>query len=289
MGNKAYHVDKVISENGFENLKTKLVKLLFDEENILQNFDDALNNIKYLGSASITELLCYFFPKSCGIWNNKARQALGILGFSRDLPLKKYQITIKDYQRFNDILIQISHELKSSGFVGSDLLFVDYFLFYVWSRESGNIAITPDVAEKSFDHNEVRDFISEIGIWLGFETEIEKTIGPGARIDTVWRAQIANLGVVNYVFEVHKNGSIDSLIVNLQKSKRNPTVQKVIAVSDSGQIEKIKREMTGLPDEFIRSMAFWEVSDVISTYNKLSGAFASIGKLELVKSDFGKV
>lgn len=47
--------------------------------------------------------------------------------------------------------------------------------------------------------------------------------------------------------------------------------------------------MTGLPDEFIRSMAFWEVSDVISTYNKLSDAFASIGKLELVKSDFGKI
>lgn len=291
-GNKDYHVDRIISTNGFESLKKILSNLLFDEKKVAQNFDDALSNIKFLGPASITELLCYFFPNSCGIWNKKARDALEILGFSKDLPLKKYQINSKDYLRFNDILIQISNELKKSGFVSSDLLFVDYFLYYVQAVPEiipESICIPKANTEKSFDHNEVRDFISYIGEFLGFKTEIEKPIAAGARVDVIWEAQIANLGVVNYVFEVHKNGAIDSLILNLQKSKHSQTVQKVIAVSDSEQLERIKREITNLPDEFIRSMAFWEVSDVENTYKKLSEVFVSINKLELVKSDFGKI
>jgi len=39
-------------------------------------------------------------------------------------------------------------------------------------------------------------------------------------------------GLVTYVFEVHRKGSVDNLIVNLQKALNNPTVQKIIAVSD---------------------------------------------------------
>ncbi|MCX7974129.1 MAG: hypothetical protein N3B16_06450 [Candidatus Aminicenantes bacterium] len=53
------------------------------------------------------------------------------------------------------------------------------------------------------------------------------------------------MGVVTYVFEVNKKGAIDSLLLNLQKATSNPTVQKVIAVSDIDQIEKINNEAAG--------------------------------------------
>lgn len=98
--------------------------------------------------------------------------------------------------------------------------------------------------------------------------------------------RIANLGVVTYVFEVHKSGSIDSLILNLQKALNNPTVQKIIAVSDAKRIEKIRDEIQGLPENFRKSLAFWEVKDVISTHERLSEAMESINKLGLVKSRF---
>jgi len=103
-------------------------------------------------------------------------------------------------------------------------------LYEVWS--AGDLTKVEEIPKKyEFDHDEIRDFIRDIGISLGFEAETEKTIGHGARVDVIWRAKIANLGVVTYVFEVHKSGSIDSFVLNLQKAIRNPTVQKVIAVS----------------------------------------------------------
>ena len=99
-------------------------------------------------------------------------------------------------------------------------------------------------------------------------------------------AKIANLGAVTYVFEVHKSGSIDSLILNLQKSLNNPTVQKIIAVSDAKRIEKIRNEIKGLPENFRKTLTFWEVSDIIKTHERLSEVIKSINKLELVKSRF---
>jgi len=52
----------------------------------------------------------------------------------------------------------------------------------------------------------------------------ERKVARGAQVDAVWQARIANLGVVTYVFEVQRHGSIDSLILNLQRAQNNPTV-----------------------------------------------------------------
>jgi hypothetical protein len=287
--NKEYPVQRMISDKGFDHLKSELSSLLFSESaNIEKNFDRASKNIKFLGPASLTELMCYFNPKFYGIWNEKARTSLKILGFADVLPLDKYKISGSEYSKFNNVLSSISQELKNTGFSDSDLLFVDYFLYEVWNSsiaaEQKNAELESEI--KKFDHDEIRDSISEIGAWLGFETETEKTIGHGARVDTIWTAKIANLGIVNYVFEVHKGGSIDSLIVNLQKSKRNPTVQKIIAVSDEEQLEKIKNEIKGLPEEFVRSLSYWDVVNVKNTHKNLSEVITSIQGLELVKSEF---
>jgi hypothetical protein len=287
--NKEYQIQRMISDKGFDHLKSELATLLFsDTEQFEKNFNLASKNIKFLGPASLTELMCYFHPKSYGIWNEKARRSLTILGFENDLPLDKYKINGSEYEKFNKVMALISQELVKQGFSDSDLLFVDYFLYEVWNSstttEQEPAIIKTEI--KKFDHDEIRDFISDIGNWLGFEAETEKTIGHGARVDAVWKAQIANLGVVNYVFEVHRSGSIDSLILNLQKSKRNPTVQKIIAISDAEQLETIRNEIKGLPEEFVRSLSYWDVIDVKKTHKNMSEVITSIQALELVKSEF---
>ncbi len=69
----------------------------------------------------------------------------------------------EEYRRFNNVAKKIAQELERAGFEGSDLLFVDYSLYEVWKHT------------------------------LGFDAEIEKLIGPGSRVDVVWRARIGNL------------------------------------------------------------------------------------------------
>jgi len=129
------------------------------------------------------------------------------------------------------------------------------------------------------------------GRWRGyFDFDSGATIldwvGHGARVDNVWRARIGNLGLVTYVFEVHKTGSIDSLLLNLQKAKSSPTVQKVIAVSNEEQLEKVKRESEGLPEEFRRALGFWPVTEVQKVGQNLQSAMSVIDKLGLVQISF---
>jgi hypothetical protein len=90
--------------------------------------------------------------------------------------------------------------------------------------------------------------------------------------------------VVTYVFEVHKSGSIDSLLLNFMKARSSPTVQKVIAVSDEAQLTKIEKEASGLPDEFRRSLAYWQVSEVAEVGESLRRANESLARLELVRA-----
>lgn len=95
------------------------------------------------------------------------------------------------------------------------------------------------------------------------------------------------MGRVIYVFEVQTSGSIDSLILNLMKAKSNKAVQGIIAVSDIEQIEKIKKEVTSLP-QIKDAIKYWDYRDVLNVYDQLSSAFESINKLELVPEGFTK-
>ncbi len=285
--NKDYLVQNILDNNTIEKIRNQFENLLYGTDPFEKRFDSFIKEIKGLGPASLTEILCLFGPNHFSIWNDRARKALRYLKFD-DLPLGKYQITGKEYQKINGTLILIVKKLQELGLHDADLLAVDYFLYEIWQRKKQRGDIIEDSIEKSleFDHDEVRDFIKEIGAQLGFETDTEKSVARGARVDVVWRAKIANLGVVTYIFEVHKKGSIDSLILNLQRALNNPTVQKIIAVSDGEQLERIKEETKSLPENFRKALAFWEVFDAIETHKKLSEVIQSINKLELVKSQF---
>lgn len=283
-GNKQYLVQKVISDNGIEKIQHGLKILLNTSKKPADRYEQFLKEVKRLGPASVTEMLCYIQPDTCGIWNQKARQALKILGLDNYINPEKYRITGDEYETFNKVLISICEELKNAKFENVDLLFVDYFLYEVTQTETEQL-LKPKAME-AFDHDEIRDLIQNIGVMLGFDTDTEVQIGYGAKVDVVWRARIGNLGLVTYVFEVHKSGSIDSLLLNLQKAKSSPTVQKVIAVSDEVQLEKIKRESEGLPEEFRRSLAFWQAVEVQKVGESLQSAIEIINRLGLVQGVF---
>lgn len=286
-GNKDYLVQKIIAANGLSKIISEFENLLYGQDSFDKRFDRFLREVAGLGPSTITEILCLFDPKKYGIWNDKARKALKILKFE-SLPLTKYTISGKEYIRINEVLLEIANQLEKSGIKTPDLLVVDYFLFEVWREEKRKEKFKDEEIkeEVDFDHDEIKDFVRDIGNWLGFEVDVEKQVATGARVDCIWMAKIANLGVVTYVFEVHKSGSIDSLILNLQKALNNPTVQKIIAVSSADRIEKISKEVKGLPENFRKTLTFWEVSDVIKAHEQLAEVIESINKLELVKSRF---
>jgi hypothetical protein len=274
-GNKQYLARKIIADNGIEKLRRELKALLDTSAPVETRYERFFEEIKGLGPASVTEMLCYIQPESCGIWNQKARQAFKVLGLATYVNADKYRLSAGEYKSFNQVLRSISEELKAAGFQDVDLLFVDYFLYQASQTTPG-----PPPPEE-FDHDEVRDLIRDIGVMLGFDADTEVQVAHGAKVDAVWRARIGNLGMVTYVFEVHRLGSIDSLLLNLQKAKSSPTVQKVIAVSDEQQLEKIEGESEGLPEEFRRALGFWRVNEVRRVGENLQSAMEIINRLGL--------
>ena len=83
------------------------------------------------------------------------------------------------------------------------------------------------------------------------------------------------------LFRSQTSGSIDSLILNLMKSKSNAAVQGIVAVSDAAQLEKIRREVASLKD-IKDSIKYWDYNDVLNTYDSLTSAFETINSLGLV-------
>ena len=276
-GNKQYVAQKVLMDNGIDKLRLELRNLFKQGVAPGARYERWLKEIRHLGPASVTEMMCYNEPSRCGIWNRRAREAIKVLGLESFVPPEKYRLSGSEYEAFNELLHVIGKEIVSKGIDANlvDLLLVDFFLFHVTSKEA------PPSKAEIFDHDEVKDLVKSIGMNLGFDVNSEVPIAHGATVDVVWRAHIGNLGSVTYVFEVHRSGSIDSLILNLQRAKSNPTVQKLVAVSDELQLERIRREISSLPEEFRRALCFWPVSDVQEVGNSLKVVAESIERLGL--------
>jgi hypothetical protein len=280
--NKTYLAHKIIEDNGIDKLRTGLMHLLnsADPEEAYGRF---LTAIKGMGPASVTEILTYSHPTRCGIWNRQAREALKTLGITERVTPKKYWLSPQEYRTFNQVLGWIAEGLRRADVSDVDLLVVD-FLFYIVARDQEDKGERRgDQKTDDFDHNEIRDLIVQIGSSIRFDTDGEVKVAAGAVVDAVWRTRIANLGLVTYVFEVQRSGSIDSLILNLQKAKSAPTVQKVIAVSGSQMLESIRRETEGLPEEFRKCPRFWPVDEVQRTSRHLEEVIRSVGSLGLIE------
>jgi len=304
--NLQYRARKIIEDNRVENVRLAFKVLLDTSKDPEERYWEVLKKIKGLGPAIITEILAYVHPHECAIWNRRAREALDILGINlvdNLVDTKKWEISAKEYKVYNQVVKLINKKLsqfkKAEDDVG--LLFVDFFFYEIskgappepttdfddiLAKLSEEEERAPPEPTTDFDHDEIRDLTRDIGAMLGFEADTEVQVARGARVDVVWSAKIGNLGIVNYVFEVHRSGSIDSLLMNLQKAKNSPTVQKVVAISDKVQLEKIREESGGLPEEFRRDLTFWPVEEVLKVAGYLESAMRIIDGLNLTPEPF---
>jgi len=227
-GDAPGHIQKVvIPQNGLDNLRKSLAELIWGEGPIEKRWDRFRKSIKYLGPASMSELLCFTFPDDFIIWNRRARFGLDALEVE-NVPSHDYQVTGKCYKELCEVIKEIRQELHNAGMEGATLLTVDYFIYdefpmerespvYKKAEEADQISTEPK-KESEFKHNDIRDKIAEIGNLLGFESKTEVKVADGSKVDATWEVQIGNMGRVIYVFEVQTHGSIDSLILNLLKS-----------------------------------------------------------------------
>ena len=294
-GNKSYLVDNLLSNNTIESLRMQLQKLLWGKGSISDRYSAFRKKTKGFGTAMISEILAFTHPDQYGVWTDKVRKGLILLGFEETMPyLKKSQLYGTEFQRFNEALGIIQDELRSHGLENVDLLSLSYFLFEVWQIGSISPDISIEATKKDikletvddFDHDDVIDKLVAMGVWLGFDAEKEKPIAPGARVDVVWQAQIANLGVVTYVFEVQRRGSIDSLILNLQKAQNNPSVQRLVVVATPKDLAKVRKEVGVLPESFRKAVSYMDVSEALHASELMSEFSVIISNLKLVQSEF---
>ena len=295
-GNKHYRVSKIITDNGLDNLKGNLAQLLCGEGDIAERWDSFRSRIKGVGPAMASELLCKAHPNEFMIWNRRVWVALHYLGV-KNLPRHDYQFTGKTYKHVCAVCKQIAEELSRAGFQDASLLSVDYFIWDKLQTQDPLSSIygsklkkpeepKPESAQEAvFIHNEIRDKLSDIGQWLGFNANTEQNVADGARVDTLWEATIGNMGRVIYVFEVQTGGTIDSLLMNLLKCLNNPAVQGVVAVSDKNQLERIRREVSGVKD-LRDKLRYWDYEEVIKIHEALSYVSDCIRDLKLVPEGF---
>jgi hypothetical protein len=107
----------------------------------------------------------------------------------------------------------------------------------------------------------------------------------GCKIDAIWRSRVANLGTIAYAFEVHRRGSRDSAILNLQRVKRDPTIQKVVVVSTRQELDRFKEEMASLDESLRMSVGYFEVQDLQRALNHLQGLKDILTTLGLLSTE----
>jgi hypothetical protein len=293
-GNKHYVVDKIIENNGLETFKKNLAELVWGKKDIKERWDDFRNQVKGMGPAMISEILCKTHPDEFMLWNRRAYVGLNYLEVE-NLPRYDYQLTGKLYKYLCNVCKEISRELRNSGFKDATLLAVDYFIWDELQVEDNLSKIytkKPDFKkepesqeELKFIHDDIRDKLRDIGQWLGFNARIEQKVSDGSKVDTIWEATIGNMGRVIYVFEVQTKGSIDSLMLNLLKALNNPGVQGVVAVSDNKQLETIKKHALDVKD-LRDKLKYWDYEIILKIHESLEFVNESINNLGLVPEGF---
>jgi len=290
-GNKKYIADKIIDVNGFEHLKEKLIYLLYGKDDIIKRWNEFYKDIKQIGPASMSELLSYINPDEYVICNQVTNMCFKYLEVPK-VPNHNYQYTGEKYKMLCNVAKDIKNKMIEKGIKNVDLLIVDYMfwdIIYPISKKGTSINKTEEIPiekdEKQFIHNDIINQIVEIGQWLGFESKAEVKIAEGAVVDAIWQAQIGNMGKVIYAFEVQTHGSIDSLILNLQKATNNFAVQAIVAVSDEKQIETIKKESTEI-HSIENKLKTWNYLEVIEMHDCLERSNEIINNLGLVPDSF---
>lgn len=281
----------IFAENKMDTIRESLKDLLYGNAPMAERYDRFRDNVSQIGTSSITEILGSFDPREYMIWNERVKSGLRILGLAQDFPkraMKYSQISGADYENCIVQLKEVLKSLQQNGKPEADFLDVHFFLAHVATEHSEseikNHSESGPEEVSEWNHDEVVEMIASIGSNLGFEVDRKKKVARGAVVDVYWSAKVGNLGQVAYAFEVQKSGSVDSLILNLQRARNDPKVQRIVVVSDQPGLQNIRNEVLDLEGDFKRYLAYLDVRSLTKVSEMLTDVNEILKDLRLSES-----
>jgi hypothetical protein len=283
--NKDWLLEEML-RSGLPQIREAFKKLLYSNTPIANRFDFVKKKVRMMGAACVSEILAHHDHERYPIWNSRSRQGLISLGISESQLPKSAQISGSQYATFCKLVQDVRSQIVSKYPEFSDIFELDFLLYFVSLQDlRPEKPITPPMAIEDFDHNTVIDQVLELGDGLGFEVQKEFSVMRGCRIDAIWRSRVANLGTIAYAFEVHRKGSRDSAILNLQRVKRDPTIQKVVVVSSRDELDRFRGEIASLDEGFRTSVGYFEVQDLQRALDHLQGLKEILRTLGLLSTE----
>lgn len=285
--NKDYLFDEML-KSGLPTIRSAFKNLLYGSDQIAKRFDEVRKKVRIMGAASISEILTHHDHKKYPIWNRRSREGLIILGVDESKLPKSSQISGSQYSTFCKLADEVRLEIAKVYPIIEDLFTLDFLLYFAVIEREQPIAAKPKGEKeeiKDFEHDAVIDQVLELGDGLGFEVQKEFFVLKGCRIDAIWRSRIANLGTIAYAFEIHRKGSRDSAILNLQRVKRDPSIQKVVIVSTADELERFRGEIASLDEGFRTSVGYFEVSQLQSALDNLQSLKETLKVLGLLQTE----
>lgn len=278
--------------SGLPAIRNAFRQLLYGTDPLPKRFDDVRKSVRMMGAACISEILAHHDHTEYPIWNSRSRQGLITLGVDESRLPKSAQISGGQYAAYCKLVQDVRSQVAKEDPGFDDLFKLDFLLYYISLEEiSPEVAVeTPVVTRveaEDFEHDVVVDQVIELGDGLGFEVQKEFSVMPGCRIDAIWRSRVANLGTISYAFEVHRKGSRDSAILNLQRIRRDPTIQKVVIVSSKSELDQFKREIASLDENFRNAVGYFEVRDLQRALGQVQGLKEILNTLGLLITGAG--
>jgi hypothetical protein len=275
-----------ILKSGLDEIRDALWQLIYGDALLEMRFDFVRDHIRMMGAAAISEILAIHDPTVYPVWNRRARRSLLYLGVDPSLVPRSPQISGAQYASVANVMRYVLADVRSKYPDIRDLLDLDLFFCYLALEDIRSDEPQPafDAEAADFHHNEVVEQILQLGDGLGFEVDKEVAIVPGCRIDAVWRTRIANLGTISYAFEIHRKGSRDSAIMNLQRVSTHPSVQKAVFVAKRADLDMFRREVASLPEGFREHLGFFEVGDLQRALENLDSLKVIMNSLGLLSS-----
>jgi hypothetical protein len=271
-------------KSGLPEIRRAFKDLLYGTDPIAKRFDTARKKIRIMGAASISEVLTHHDHTKYPIWNRRSRKGLILLGVREESLPKSAQISGAQYAAFCKLVEGVRAEIAAHFPEFTDLFTLDSLLNFISTRDSQEPERIRETERiEDFDHDAVIEQVLELGDGLGFEVQKEFSVMRGCRIDVIWRSRIANLGTIAYAFEVHRRGSRDSAILNLQRVRRDPTIQKVILVSTDDELQTFQEEIKTLDEDFRTSVGYFEVNDLQQALNNLQNLKDTLETLGLLQ------
>jgi len=314
--NKTYFVNKLITDNGLNKLKTAFINLLYSEQPIARKWDDFRRSIKWMGPSILSEILTSVFPHRYGIMSRKPLNVLPYLGFLTEKETKNCSSCYasgRDYENFMETLQKVKEELKNNGLPKADYIDVYLFTSYLFEhvfelnfKRDKTTAIKSALGTKEIreitNHSEAEFILLKLGQLLGYDTyspdrnkdaygqKLEELISVDAVPQFTTPAisdAIRNIDVIWFedefpvcCFEVeHTTGVTTGLLRLYQTSQLNT---KLFVIAPADVLKKFEIEMSKIPFRKIKNRYIFRSYQDLATFYYLAENYTKS------KSDFFK-